>query len=176
MAPYTLVRMKRKTLGIYIRNGNVEVRAPLKLSKREIDRFIASKEDWINERLADSRKRMKQREVFALDYDSHLLYRGQEFPLAAKSGTRAGFDGTAFYFPPNLNDEQLKQTCIKIYRNLAKADLTERVTFYGQRMGVMPATVKINSAKTRFCSAGGTKRLSIPIFTGKPRKRSIKVR
>jgi len=50
---YTLVRSSRKTIAIYIRpGGNVEVRAPLRASRRDIDRFVASKQAWINEKIA----------------------------------------------------------------------------------------------------------------------------
>ena len=49
---YTLTRSKRKTIALYVRNGAVEVRAPLKIAKRDIDKFIISKEKWVTDRLA----------------------------------------------------------------------------------------------------------------------------
>lgn len=57
---YTLTRSKRRTVALYIRTGGLEVRAPLKLPKREIDKFVASKEKWITDRLAASREQSKQ--------------------------------------------------------------------------------------------------------------------
>lgn len=45
---YTLTRSKRKTLAIHIKpDGTLEVRAPLRLAKSEIERFVTSKTDWI---------------------------------------------------------------------------------------------------------------------------------
>jgi predicted metal-dependent hydrolase len=45
---YTLIRSQRKTLAIHIKpDGTVEVRAPLRLAKREIERFILEKTQWI---------------------------------------------------------------------------------------------------------------------------------
>ncbi|GHV17946.1 hypothetical protein FACS18949_07060 [Clostridia bacterium] len=45
---YTLTRSRRKTLAIHIKpDGAVEVRAPLRLAKAEIERFIAAKSAWI---------------------------------------------------------------------------------------------------------------------------------
>ena len=41
---YKLTRSKRKTVAIYIRNGGVDVRAPLKTPQLDIDTFVASKE------------------------------------------------------------------------------------------------------------------------------------
>ena len=50
---YTLVRTDRKTLAIYIRPGGlVEVRAPQRCPKRDIDRFVSSKAKWIEEKRA----------------------------------------------------------------------------------------------------------------------------
>jgi len=38
--PYTLIRAKRKTIALYVRDGRIEVRAPLKASKSAIDKFV----------------------------------------------------------------------------------------------------------------------------------------
>ncbi len=39
---YALVRSRRKTAAIYVRGGGVEVRAPLRMPKRDIQSFVAS--------------------------------------------------------------------------------------------------------------------------------------
>lgn len=52
---YKLIRSRRKTLGLEISKGEVIVRAPLLCPKREIERFILSREDWIRPRLAEWR-------------------------------------------------------------------------------------------------------------------------
>ena len=45
---YELIRSRRKTLSVEIRpDGQVLVRAPLRLSRREIERFLEEKSDWI---------------------------------------------------------------------------------------------------------------------------------
>ena len=49
---YKLVRSSRKTLAVEIkRDGQVIVRAPYRVSKREIDRFVLDKSDWIEKHL-----------------------------------------------------------------------------------------------------------------------------
>lgn len=48
MPEYELIRSKRKTLALYVRqDGRVEVRAPLRTSKAYIDGFVEKKLDWI---------------------------------------------------------------------------------------------------------------------------------
>ena len=52
MLAYELVRSRRKTLAIEVtREGRVLVRAPQRLPKPAIDRFVAEKHDWIAEKL-----------------------------------------------------------------------------------------------------------------------------
>ena len=157
---YTLIRSKRKTVGIYIHNGAVEVRAPLKYPKAAIDKFVVSKESWIIEKLTLSQKRMEQRQAFTLNYNTAILFRGDLYPLKAKAGTRAGFDGECFYFPPNLNSNQLKEVCVQMYRRLGKIHFTDRVELYAGQMGVAPAGVKVSGAKTRWGSCSSRRSIN----------------
>jgi len=160
MINYTLIRSKRKTIAIYIRNGGVEVRAPLKMPKRDIDKFVASKEKWIKSKLALSNEQTEKRERFSLDYGDTVLYRGRQYPITAKEGIRVGFDDEHFYMPPNLKPEQIKSACVQIYRMLAKRDLTNKVIDYSKQMSVKPIAVKINGAKTRWGSCSAKKSLN----------------
>jgi predicted metal-dependent hydrolase len=61
MIEYTLTRSNRKTIAIYIRGGRVEVKAPKRTSKREIEAFITKKQDWIEKHLNT---------VSAIDFDT----------------------------------------------------------------------------------------------------------
>jgi len=55
---YTLTRSRRKTLAIHIKtDGTVEVRAPLRLAKSDIERFVASKSRWIERKQAQITER-----------------------------------------------------------------------------------------------------------------------
>ena len=102
MTDYTLVRSRRKTVALYVREGGLEVRAPLVTPKREIDRLVASKQRWIMDRLAESAERASKRNEFTLDYGNTLTYRQKEYPIAAADGNRAGFDDERFYMPQGL--------------------------------------------------------------------------
>ncbi len=160
MITYTLTRSKRKTLALYVRNGKVEVRAPLKIPKADIDKFVASKEKWIADKLAESTERREQRDAFCLNYGDTIMYLGKMYPIAAKQGGRVGFDGERFYMPPDLNHDQIKYTCTRLYRMLAKHDLTNKVLDFAKRMNVQPIAVKVNGAKSRWGSCSGKKSLN----------------
>lgn len=160
MIDYTLARSKRKTVALYVRDGNVEVRAPLKMAKCDIDRFVALKEKWITDRLAKSREQSERREAFTLDYCDTVLYRGKEYPITAKDGNRVGLDDTVFYMPPDMSPEQIKAACVQLYRMLAKRDLTAKTLDFAGRMGVTPSSVRINGAKTRWGSCSARKSIN----------------
>jgi len=151
---YTLTRSKRKTIGLYVKNGAVEVRAPLRASQAEIDKFVQSKRAWLEKHLTQSAERAEQRENFALNYGDTVTYRGQEYPIVAKAGNRVSFDDTAFYMPPNLSSEQIKMACVQIYKMLAQNICREKVAVFSEKMGVRPNAVNISSAKTNWGSCG----------------------
>ena len=160
MMEYTLKRSNRKTTAVYVRDGSVEVRAPLKMPKRDIDRFVASKEKWIADKLAITIERVAQREKFTLDYGSQIAYSGKRYPIEAKEGNRIGFDDERFYMPPDLAPEQIKAAVMQIYRLLAKRDLTNRTITLARKMSVSPSAIKITDARTRWGSCSGKKSIN----------------
>jgi predicted metal-dependent hydrolase len=160
MTDYTLIRSRRRTVAIHIKDGGVEVRTPMKMPKRDIDKFVASKEKWITERLAESQSIAAGREAFSLSYGDAVTFRGTEYPLTAKDGKRAGFDGERFYLPPGFTPEQVKAAVVQIYRRLTKQLITERVEHYAKLMNASPIAVRINGAKTRWGSCSAKKSLN----------------
>ena len=157
---YTLVRSNRKTCAIHIRDNAVEVRAPLWMPKADIDRFVASKESWIAEKLAVSAALAEQRADFSLSYGGTVLYRGEDCPIIAKPGRYIGLSEDGFYMPSGLSSDSVKSACVQIYRLSAKAVLTEKAYSFAERMDVYPAAIKINGAKTRWGSCSTQKSIN----------------
>ncbi|MBQ6499026.1 MAG: DUF45 domain-containing protein, partial [Ruminococcus sp.] len=56
---YTLIRSKRRTLSLQIKGDELIVRAPKRVSKREIDDFVQRHEEWIEKH----RSKIAQREA-----------------------------------------------------------------------------------------------------------------
>jgi hypothetical protein len=110
--------------------------------------------------LAQSRGRTERREKFSLDYGDTVLYLDKQYSIVAKDGTRVGFDDERFHMPPDLDSEQIKYTCVRIYRMLAKRDLTAKVQDFAKQMSVTPTAVKINGAKTQWGSCSNKKNLN----------------
>jgi predicted metal-dependent hydrolase len=156
---YAVTRQKRKTVALYVRDGGVEVRAPLRMSKAEIDRFVESKREWVLRQLGKHADLAEQKAAFVVDYGSAVPYRGGEYPVRGHEKRTVMFDD-AFVVPTGLSPEQVKRACVLIYRLLARRDLTEKVIEYAGRMGVKPSAVKINDAKTRWGSCSSKNSLN----------------
>ena len=63
MKEYEIIRSKRKTVALEVdRDGKVKVRAPLKMKKEEIERFVSSHEKWI-ENAVERQKQRREKEV-----------------------------------------------------------------------------------------------------------------
>ena len=67
---YTLIRSSRKTISIQLStDGEVVVRAPSRMPKRDIDRFVESKRGWIEghlEKLPPAQPKLTQEELLTL--------------------------------------------------------------------------------------------------------------
>lgn len=158
---YTLIRSRRKTVAIYIRdNASVEVRAPLKMPISDIGRFVDSKSNWIRSNLERVSHNLAARSSFTLTYGDKITLLGAEYPIRAGHGRSMGFDGSGVFILPRLNDDEVKQAVIRIYKRIAKASLRERAEHFAGLMGVTPASIKITSAKTRWGSCSGKNNIS----------------
>ena len=57
---YILIRSDRKTIALQIKNGEITVRAPKKMKKKDIDRFVREHADWIAQHLELDRARREK--------------------------------------------------------------------------------------------------------------------
>ena len=57
MENFELIRSSRRTIAIQIKAGQMIVRAPLRMSNAEIERFVVSKAEWIAKHLAEQQQR-----------------------------------------------------------------------------------------------------------------------
>lgn len=78
MMDYRLVRTKRSTMAIYIRpNGVVEVRAPIRAKKEDIEAFVASKADWIQKNITKMEEIRASAEEIVIKESELPYYKGQ---------------------------------------------------------------------------------------------------
>ena len=79
--PITIHRTKRKTLSLELKDGGLLVRAPKRMSNREIQMFILSKKSWIekHQKIIDERRELqKQYQPYTEDELKKLAKKAKE--------------------------------------------------------------------------------------------------
>ena len=61
---YKIVYSRIKNVYIHIKNGEVIVKAPRRVSKKEIDKIVKSKEDWIKKTLAKTKIKSEKEKLY----------------------------------------------------------------------------------------------------------------
>ena len=156
---YTLIRAKRKTMVIQVKpDGTVVVRAPMKLAKREIDRFVQQKEEWITAHREELLRQKQNKEQFFLS-DGNLPLLGELLPIEYTQEKKAFYHEGTFFLREG-SEQELGAQAVEIYRTIAREELIKRVAFYAPKLGVQPAGIRINGAKGRWGSCSGKNRLN----------------
>ena len=166
MLEYTLKRSKRKTLAAYVLDdGSVEVRAPLRTTVREIDEFVKSKESTLRGYIKAGLEKKEKRNSFAPDINSEILFRGKKYKILRGAAAEIGND--CFF----VTEGSVKNQVTALYRMAAERVIRERVKYFSDITGSIPASVKINGAKTRWgsCSAKGALNFSWFLIMASPK-------
>lgn len=155
-----LIRSQRRSLALQIdSSGRLIVRAPLRLPRAEIERFVQSRAPWI---------RKHQQRMLAIRPPEHhyqagerFLYLGEEYPLAILDSERPALE---------LRDGQFRlaraalpraaQLFERWYRNQARAVFSQRAGDQARRVGQSFAQLRVSSARTRWGSCSSRRTLS----------------
>ncbi len=158
---YTLIRSSRRTLAVEVTpQAEVVVRAPHRLPRREIERFLQQKQDWLEQHISRQRWRMEQVKNISLTAGTVIPLLGRDIVIGETEGKRAELTGDRFLIPAAFSAESAKNVLIEMYRQTARREMPERVVYYARLMGVKPERVSITSAKTRWGSCSGLNRIS----------------
>ena len=144
---YELTRSDRRTLSIKIsRDAKVLVYAPRRMSLKHIEDFLFEKRAWVLKNLAKVQERKDISDSFVPGGESGLLLLGRNF-----------------FVPDGLSAEDTAAALKEVYRSLAKNYLVRRTYELADQFGETVASVKINSARTRWgsCTSKGNINLSL---------------
>lgn len=153
--PDELRRSARKTLALEIRpDGTLLVRAPLRMSRAAIDRFLREKADWIAEKQQKARQNTKNNALIVQNGACWLLF-GREVRLMFASVKKASLceEAGILYLPADTPEAALE----RFSREQTRCVCSRLAEEWAPKMGVTFEKVKVNGAKTRWgsCSACG---------------------
>jgi predicted metal-dependent hydrolase len=94
-----------------------------------------------------------------MEYGGKILYKGEKYPIEKTDG-KAAFTNDIFYIPPDSTGNPDSLACEKLLRKFAARDLTRKTIETARIMGVVPVSVKITSAKTRWGSCSASRNIN----------------
>ena len=173
-----IIRSRRKTIALIVQaDGSVVVRAPQRVTNRQIAEIVEEKAEWIRSRQTQVQSRPKA-EVHQFTSGENFWYLGNPCRLLVTQGrqNRLEYSGWAFkltVIPPStlhLADGKAEKERRALgqalftawYRQQARQVLEERVSRLAQQHGFSYRQVKITSARTRWGSCSGRGTLSFP--------------
>ena len=164
--PYQLTRSKRKTIGLYINKGELDVRAPLQVSVKEIEEFIHSKQDWINRHLKAQQQQLDMYPEKQMVDEQQFHYLGSPLSLKIEEGT-SGLSWLSGHelkvtVPRRVKDSNkpsyIKKQIRQWYESKAQRHYNERCDHWADQIGVMhkQVVVKNYASKWGCCYADRT--------------------
>jgi len=149
--PNSITRSKRKTLSITItKNGEVMVKAPLKMPDVKIDEFIQSKEKWIREKLCSINKNLANFND-VIHYDKLLVFGDKYKPVYADVKKIDIDDYGKIMIPRKYTDSiQVFKATKNWYKRLAKDFVLERVEKLAHYAKLQPNKLRINDSRGRW--------------------------
>jgi predicted metal-dependent hydrolase len=152
-----LIRSKRKTITLIIeRDGTLTVRAPLRVSRAQIESFVQEKAGWIDR----TRQKIKAAEVSPRQYidGEKFLFLGSSFDLELVRPQRPSLKFEGGFRLSNTAQKRGEQVFTRWYKDRAFEIITEGVAKFSEQYDFAPKQLKISSARTRWgsCSPNGT--------------------
>lgn len=163
---YTLLRRKRRTIGLKIDANGLTVAIPLRESLRNTHTLLLEKGDWIIRKLDEWRQRepvlpvWEESTIFPLmgqPWQLAIIAPGETRMVPLKPVTALQARQMALPLSPTLTAIQIEKTVMHWYRGQALPCFEERIALYAGKLGVTPPRLKLSYARTQWgsCNSRG---------------------
>ena len=152
IVPDYIERSKRKTLSLTIlKNGNVIVKAPLKMKDEVINHFVEDKQSWIREKLSTIKENQNKFED-VISMQKCLIYGNKYTLVYADVKAIQTTDKFELVCPSKFDEQKRQKSIIQWYKKLAKHALSERLRFIEERINLKSSSLKIGDSRGRWGS------------------------
>ena len=157
---YQIIRSKRKSVAIHLRNGQVEVRAPKKIDPKWLEQFVESKADWINTQLAQQLKNRSEQYRLADGETITFLGRKLQLQLRIASRNKVYIEAGRLCIEGRIEQpDKVLQLFHNWLKEQARVYMVPRTEAYAARLGVEESLQQIRFRKTHskwgHCSSKG---------------------
>ena len=147
---FTVQRSRRKTLSIIVREGKVEVKAPLRAPDAWIESFIEEKTPWIQKQLHKQEQKISERLVIAHDQRFTLMDRELRFDIIRSGSNRAERHGDRLCLYCRDNNPKTLDSVFQRWLKAQACDyMIPKTEEYAQQLGLAPNLKRVNFRKTR---------------------------
>jgi len=166
---FRLVRVRRRSIGFVVDGDGLTVRAPTRISLREIDAAVREKRRWIVARLAEQRERAARvaaarivwRDGATIDYLGAPLVivldpgraLGAEHAALIEADSRADPRRLRVGLPRDAGAERIRDAVQSWLQSEAHRVFAARAAHFAARLGVRVTRLALSSAATRWGSA-----------------------
>ncbi len=163
---YSLVRARRRTIGIEVGLDGLTVRAPRWVSIREIEAALHERSRWIAKSLEAWQGRRRESLPREWRSGATILHRGVDLTLAVRCSANAAVHADLFHLTvahPVADDESQVARCVGAWlRDEALRLVTPRVAHFAARLGRAAPPVKLSGARSEWgsCNHRGEIRLN----------------
>ena len=166
MISYTLERCDRKSIAIYVRNGAVCVKAPMRAAVSTIENFIRQKTPWI------IRKREESLRRYAAYADvlegKAFLYLGERLLVSVTKRKTPHLKEGEICIPEAFIDgdtlcytDSFRRLLRIMYRKAAKSYLENRIKEISCRLGMAYASMGLTNAESKWGSCDTLNRIRL---------------
>ena len=153
-----IIRSKRRTLAIEVtHDAKLVVRAPQRMPRDRIDRFVGQKREWIERKKREALRKAAQAAPKSYAGGEKFFYLGKSYPLkiVEKAGAALVFEN-GFILSKN-SESDARSLFVAWYRARAKEVIKERLAFFSGVSGISFALFRITGAQKRWgsCNSRG---------------------
>lgn len=156
---YTITRSNRKTLGIYIRDQAVEVRAPQRMPRPDIDQFVQQKAAWICRKLDMQAQQVS--EALVIEAGETFPFLGQPYELQFQHGSRNDviLDDATLTLQTRLETTCKRKLLEQWLKQQAALYMSDRAVAQAKTLGVAEKITDVRFRKTKtkwgHCNSAG---------------------
>ena len=166
---FRLVRVRRRSIGFVVDGDGLTVRAPTRISLREIDAAVREKRRWIVARLAEQRERAARVAAARIVWrdGARIDYLGAPLVIVLDPGRALGAEQAALIeadspadprrlrvgLPRDAGAERIRDAVQSWLQSEAHRVFAARAAHFAARLGVRVTRLALSSAATRWGSA-----------------------
>ncbi len=156
-----LIRSKRKTVSLTItREARLVVRAPLRLSIREIEKMVHTKRSWIISKKKQAMDHLESLGSCNAKSGRHFLFMGRPLKIIVSDTPVVIHEGDTLYIPDRGGDQE-NELIGSWFKQQAKCILAHRTCQLSDQTGIPFKDVRVTSARRRWGSCNSINRIQL---------------